>query len=43
MRWKWGDSIQDDPAYNPNLSLTVPDFAIDQDPRVDRPWEPYLT
>ncbi len=34
---KWGDLLQNDPAYNPNLTLTVNDFTLSIPPR---PWAP---
>ena len=40
MRNKWGDALDADPYFNPNLSLDqeTPTFAIP--PRVPKPWEP---
>jgi glycosyltransferase involved in cell wall biosynthesis len=32
---KWGDALQNDPAYNPNLTLTINDFTLALPPR---PW-----
>ncbi|WP_420564496.1 glycosyltransferase [Thalassobaculum sp.] len=39
MRNKWGDALDADPYFNPNLSLDqeTPTFAIP--PRVPKPWE----
>jgi glycosyltransferase involved in cell wall biosynthesis len=34
---KWGDALVNDPAYNPNLTLTVNDFTLSSPPR---PWPP---
>lgn len=34
---KWGDLLQNDPAYNPNLTLTINDFTLALPPR---PWPP---
>jgi glycosyltransferase involved in cell wall biosynthesis len=34
---KWGDLLQHDPAYNPNLTLTINDFTLALPPR---PWPP---
>jgi GT2 family glycosyltransferase/glycosyltransferase involved in cell wall biosynthesis/predicted nucleic acid-binding Zn-ribbon protein len=34
---KWGDTLQHDPAYNPNLTLVVNDFTLAMPPR---PWAP---
>jgi len=36
---KWSDYIANDPTYNLNLSLTIPNFSIAFPPRVRRPWE----
>jgi len=36
LRWK--PYIENDPAYNPNLSLTSENFALAYPPRVSRPW-----
>jgi len=37
MTSKWGDVLQNDPAYNPNLTLTINDFTLSDPPR---PWPP---
>ncbi len=37
MTGKWGDALVNDPAYNPNLTLTVNDFTLALPPR---PWSP---
>jgi GT2 family glycosyltransferase len=39
MRDKWGDALDADPYYNPNLNLDqeTPTYAIP--PRVEKPWE----
>jgi GT2 family glycosyltransferase len=37
MTSKWGDALVNDPAYNPNLTLTVNDFTLALPPR---PWPP---
>ncbi|HVU35386.1 MAG TPA: glycosyltransferase [Opitutaceae bacterium] len=34
---KWGDLLQNDPAYNPNLTLTINDFTLALPPRA---WPP---
>jgi O-antigen biosynthesis protein len=34
MRTRWGDSLNRDPAYSPNLSLDREDFALAWPPRV---------
>ena len=35
MTSKWGDALVNDPAYNPNLTLTINDFTLASPPR---PW-----
>lgn len=35
----WKSHIQNDPAYNPNLSLETEDFSLAFPPRTTRPWE----
>jgi glycosyltransferase involved in cell wall biosynthesis len=37
MTNKWGDALVNDPAYNPNLTLTINDFTLALPPR---PWPP---
>ena len=37
MTGKWGDALVNDPAYNPNLTLTINDFTLAIPPR---PWPP---
>lgn len=37
MTTQWGDALQNDPAYNPNLTLTINDFSLAIPPR---PWPP---
>ena len=34
---RWGDALVNDPAYNPNLTLTINDFTLAVPPR---PWAP---
>lgn len=34
----WAEMIANDPAYNPNLSLTLPDLSLAFPPRVEPPW-----
>jgi hypothetical protein len=36
---RWGDVLQTDPYYNPNLTLSASDLAYAFPPRVNRPWE----
>ena len=38
MRERWGDLLDADPAYSPNLTLTGRDFTLAQHPRVLPPW-----
>jgi O-antigen biosynthesis protein len=35
---QWAEMIANDPAYNPNLSLTLPDFSLAFPPRFEKPW-----
>jgi GT2 family glycosyltransferase len=35
---RWGDRLRNDPAYNPNLTLTAEDFSLAFPPRVETPW-----
>ena len=37
IKAKWGDAFENDPAYNPNLTLTINDFTLSTPPR---PWGP---
>jgi glycosyltransferase involved in cell wall biosynthesis len=34
LRWRWGSSLLEDPAYNPNLTLEREDFSLAWPPRV---------
>lgn len=34
MRWQWGDLLDADPAYNPNLSLEDAQFRLARAPRI---------
>jgi len=38
MHEKWGDLLEHDPAYNPNLSLASADFTLAFPPRLSVPW-----
>jgi GT2 family glycosyltransferase len=38
MLKRWGSALRCDPAYNPNLTLAAPDFAVAFPPRVKKPW-----
>jgi O-antigen biosynthesis protein len=37
---KWKSVIENDPFYNPALSLLTEDFGLAKPPRYNRPWEP---
>jgi hypothetical protein len=39
MKSKWGDLLQRDPFYNPNLSLGEDLFTLAFPPRTSRPWQ----
>jgi glycosyltransferase involved in cell wall biosynthesis len=39
MKAKWGDSLQRDPFYNPNLSLGEDLFTLAFPPRTTKPWQ----
>lgn len=34
----WGGLIANDPAYNPNLTIDTPDFALSSNPRLEKVW-----
>ena len=36
MKWRWGDVLHDDPAYNPNLTLDQGDYGLAFPPRTSR-------
>ncbi|HJN39134.1 MAG TPA: glycosyltransferase [Chloroflexota bacterium] len=38
MRERWGDQLDVDPAYSPNLTLTGRNFTLAQHPRVEPVW-----
>jgi len=38
MKRRWGAVLNNDPYYNPNLTLLTEDFAFAFPPRVDREW-----
>lgn len=38
MMATWSDIFPNDPAYNPNLNIRVPDFTLDKLPRLSR-WD----
>jgi len=38
MRQRWGDQLDVDPAYSPNLALTGNDFTLAEHPRVEPVW-----
>jgi len=39
MKAKWGDTLQRDPFYNPNLSLGENLFTLAFPPRTTKPWQ----
>ncbi|WP_375055688.1 glycosyltransferase [Zobellella sp. DQSA1] len=40
MRRRWQHLLHHDPYYNPNLNYSgLPDFTLNRDPLVQRPWE----
>ncbi len=39
MEKTWGDVINNDPYYNPNLSLSNPAFSLAFPPRIRKPWK----
>jgi O-antigen biosynthesis protein len=39
MNAKWGDMLQRDPFYNPNLSLGEDLFTLAFPPRTTKPWQ----
>ncbi|MCA1720561.1 MAG: glycosyltransferase [Actinobacteria bacterium] len=41
FRERWGHLLDQDPAYNPNLSIETTDFGLADRPRLDRPWQAY--
>ncbi len=38
MRERWGEQLDRDPAYNPNLTLEGPPFDLAFPPRAEKPW-----
>ncbi|RME61217.1 MAG: glycosyltransferase, partial [Candidatus Dadabacteria bacterium] len=38
MKERWGEILENDPFYNPNLTLTSENFALAFPPRVKKPW-----
>src|SRR5262249_42339267 len=38
LRQRWGNTLREDPHYNPNLSLYSEDPRLAWPPRVRRPW-----
>jgi GT2 family glycosyltransferase len=43
MKSKWGDRLQRDPFYNPNLSLNENFFTLAFPPRSSNPWQSVAT
>ena len=42
MSERWGDRLAEDPAYNPNLTLTGEPFMLAAEPRAVRPWSSFM-
>jgi GT2 family glycosyltransferase/uncharacterized coiled-coil protein SlyX len=38
MKRRWGETLKNDPCYNPNLCLDLPGFRLAFPPRVAKPW-----
>jgi len=38
MRARWSTRMRHDPYYNPNLSYHHPNFSLNWEPRVSKPW-----
>jgi len=38
MKSRWSSVLQDDPYYNPNLTLLHEDFGFAYPPRIQKPW-----
>ena len=36
MHQRWGERLQQDPYFNPNLSLTSSDYVLAWPPRLER-------
>ena len=43
MRQRWGARLDNDPLYNPNLSLSTAHPVMAFPPRRAVPWQPFLT
>jgi O-antigen biosynthesis protein len=41
MKTKWKSVIENDPFYNPALTLLMEDFGLAKPPRYERPWETF--
>ncbi len=39
LREKWGEKLETDPYYNPNLSISRADLSLAEPPRVSCPWK----
>ena len=39
MKRRWGKTLENDPYYNPNLTLLTEDFAFAFPPRALKPWK----
>ncbi|MEM6533792.1 MAG: glycosyltransferase [Myxococcota bacterium] len=40
MRARWAATLDNDPAYSPNLTLKADDFSMARETRVVKPWRP---
>lgn len=38
MKKRWGKLLEEDPCYNPNLTILHEDFSLAFPPRVKKPW-----
>jgi GT2 family glycosyltransferase len=41
IKERWGDVLEHDPFYSPNLSLSDENFTLAFPPRVEKPWRAY--
>ena len=42
MKSRWGDKLDFDPAYSPNLCLDGGGFKLSDNPRINLPWRDSL-
>ena len=38
MKKRWGETLERDPYYNPNLTILTEDYSFSFPPRVNKPW-----